>query len=410
MWRTMYPKAPAAVLTMLVLLASSPAWAVVHGDVDLLKRVAMLYKANFESLLTWRGEAREEIMATQGDRYDYLLRNDCTFVYDQLRDAARWNKEPQEHHCVFEGKAQRDLNAVANAKMIKERSTYDYQGGVGLDVEGRPTYHLIVGGMDRLENWDTFNLDPRQLFAFSDGEPVHLRLMMLHENATNPQLHEYYVKREGDLVTLEVQSGQDNCNTNRNVFDLARGGNMVDSYSKTPRAENVRTYTYEQKAGVWVLKSYKWTNTAVREGADLRTTRFVEWSNSIVNVPFEEDEFTLEKLGVKPGTYIHDHNIGMRYVYGGPVDDLELPVPEPSQVRDTAGMSATAVAPENRTESDVADEVRNLTERPSVLATEPTPARQESGGMHASTCLVVIALGMGLVGTAYILTRRLRRG
>ena len=148
--------------------------------------------------------------------------------------------------------------------------------------------------------------------------------MFLYDGANNPKLSEWYVKRVGDFVTLEVQFGENNNKIEKYVFDLSSAGNLVEYYNKTPSAENTREYTYEEKSGVWILKSFKRTNITHREDADLRSTRTINWSKSVVNVPFEEDEFTLEKLGLKYGDDIHDHNLGGRYKYEGIIVEAPL--------------------------------------------------------------------------------------
>lgn len=141
--------------------------------------------------------------------------------------------------------------------------------------------------------------------------------MFLYDAANDPKLHEWYVKREGGLVTLEVQFGENNDKIEKYIFDLSIGGNLIEYYNKTPTADNIRKYEYETNSGVWVLKSYKYTNVTRRKDGDLRTTRSINWGNSVVNVPFEEDEFTLEKLGLRQGDDIHDRRLNMRYKYGG---------------------------------------------------------------------------------------------
>jgi len=76
-------------LTIVVSLTPLPCLAGIQGDVELLKTVALRHKANFESILTWKGEAFEERTSTIGDWFDSMIKNKCTFAYDQLRGAVR---------------------------------------------------------------------------------------------------------------------------------------------------------------------------------------------------------------------------------------------------------------------------------------------------------------------------------
>jgi len=105
--------------------------------------------------------------------------------------------------------------------------------------------------------------------------------------------------------------------------------NVVEFYNSGPGYENHRKYEYEEKSGVWVLKSYKrWNTTHHKDNKEpLRSTRTITWSNSVVNVPFEEDEFTLVKMGVRVGDDIQDERLGMLYKYGGVLAEVP-PKPE----------------------------------------------------------------------------------
>jgi len=311
-----------AIITMLTIvlsLAPPTCLAVLRGDVELLKIVALKHKANFESLVTWKGEAFEEVIATRGDNYDYMLRNNCTFAYDKLRDAARWSKQPQEHRFVMDGKNVHDILHSYNSGMIKGKHSYEYSATGQRD--GKDTFHLRITPQVGPRGLSNLGFDPLGFFADPGGdEPIYDRLMWLYDNADtiikhNPQV--LSLKREGNLVTMKAWMPGPKC-TSIHVFDLSVGGNVIEYRNEYAKAETVHEFQYEQLSGVWVPKSYKYKNiTDKQKGAGAkRTTRTIRWSNSVVNVPFEEDEFALEKLGVKPGDDIHDHITGKRYKYG----------------------------------------------------------------------------------------------
>jgi hypothetical protein len=383
-------------LTIVVALTPFPCLAVVHGDVELLKTVALQHKANFGSLATWKGEAFEEMLSTRGDDYDYLLRNKCIFAYDQLQNAARWNKQPQENRFVVEGKNLRDINALYNSAMVKDQSCYRYTA-LGLR-DGKETYHLIIAERKQARDWENVAFDPRYFFCDpGGGGPIHDRLMFLYDNATNIELgFEWYVKRVGDLVTLEVSFGENNANTEKYVFDLSVRGNLLEYYNKTPGAENGREFKYEEKSAVWVPKSFKMMNITHREDGDLRTTRSIHWSNSVVNVPFEEDEFTLEKLRVKHGDDIHDRTIGIRYKYYGTL-----------KVLDKADMPKETDVAANYARCQKRNERETLKKKQHTL--ENTPSKRATDGERTPVYVIVLVLVIGLAGIAYMLTRNFRK-
>jgi hypothetical protein len=303
------------VFISVVSLTSQTYLAIVHGDVELLKIVALKHKTNFESILTWKGEAFEERTSTQGDWFDYLMKNKCTFAYDRLRHAVRWNKEPQENHCINHGEPQIDILANYNSEMFKDQYYYKYNGYEQPDKS--VVYGLVIDSSRAASGWQEHGLDPRYLFNEPAGNTVYERLILMYNNPNVESPFEYYVKREGDFVKLEL-SRDEGRRTHNMVFDLSKGGNIVENYNKTPTAENIRKYEYEENSGIWILKSYKWTNSSHRKNGEVsESTRMVTWSNSIVNVPFEEDEFTMEKLGVKVGDRVSDHRINKGYRYEG---------------------------------------------------------------------------------------------
>jgi peroxiredoxin len=160
--------------------------------------------------------------------------------------------------------------------------------------------------------------DPRYFFNNDGSTDFFKRLMLLYENADNPNITERHVKREGNLVIMTLEKTvEGGIRTKKEVFDLSVGGNLIELYSKGPTYEIHSKYEYEEKSGVWILKSYKKLNITHHEDGILRSTRTIKWSNSVVNVPLEEDEFTVEKLGLKHGDYIQDMIIGKLYRYEG---------------------------------------------------------------------------------------------
>lgn len=303
------------VFITVVSLTSQTCLAIIKGDVELLKTVALRHKANFESILTLKGEAFEERTSTQGDWYDYMMKNKCTYAYDQLKNAVRWNKEPQENHCINHGEPQTNILANYNSAMLKDGSYYEYTG-CEQPENNKVLHNLVINSPKMASGSQSHCLDPRYLFNDTAVGTVHNYLMFLYNNANVEGPYNHYVKRDGDLVILQVSP--DETRTERHVFDLSKGGNLVEYYNKSRNVVNTKSYTYEEKSGIWILKSYKWTNINPRKNGEIsKTMRTIKWSNSIVNVPFEEDEFTVEKLGVKVADHISDHRINKGYRYDG---------------------------------------------------------------------------------------------
>jgi len=395
-------------LTIVVSLTPLPCLAGIQGDVELLKTVALRHKANFESILTWKGEAFEERTSTIGDWFDSMIKNKCTFAYDQLRGAVRWNKDPQESRCINHGEPQTIIHANYNSAMFKDQSYYEYTGFEQPDDKNKVIYHLAIGEPKMASGKQNHGLDPRYLFADAPGAPIHGKLMFLYNNANDEGASGWSVKREGDLVTLQISP--DETRTQKEVYDLSSGGNMVEYYNKTPTAENTKSYTYEEKSGVWVLKSFKKTNITHRKNGEVsRSTRTINWSNSVVNVPFEEDEFTVEKLGVKYGDLVSDHKIGIGYIYGGFLRDSEM-----LKELDTAEMPEGAIVPENGGVSEEANEADTAAKKEDANEADTVADRlmlqtSETNGTRMYIYVIAVAIVIGLAGIAYKLTRRFRK-
>lgn len=385
---------------IVLLFRSVPCLAVVHGDAELLKIVAMQHKANFESILTWQGEAIEEKTSTQGDRYNYHLRNTCVFAYDRVRQAVRWNKETEKTLCVIDGKQIDDFEAGTRAAMIRGDSFYNYRRTGPVDDKSRS---LSISSARRGVSQGEFGLDPR--YYFSDpqgGGTLHGRLMFLYKSAKSPKLHEWHIKREGDIVTLEVQSGKDGANASRYVFDMSRGGNLIRYSNTNPTVTNLYEYEYEQNADVWVLRSYKWTNRDSRRTPELNTVMSVTWANTIVNIPLAEDEFSIEKLGIKPGEHIHDMKVGLVYRYGETGQDgWELP-----KELDVPGTPTVQIDPGAEAAPEVDSRPGTLT--PQANETLSAPLEGAEVSTYIYFC-VIIVIAVVLAGVAYKIARRPRK-
>ncbi|HNY78572.1 MAG: hypothetical protein RBS72_12395 [Sedimentisphaerales bacterium] len=412
-----------AELIITATVATRPALGnVFSGDLELLKATALLQKENAQSLLTWKAEATEEITGAGGGLPDFSARNHVTFAYDQIRNAVRWNKTPQEFHSGVE-----DCGAEADyhSHMMIDDKSYSYSWNGWTDADGTRRFDLIVGGPKEARNWSLYHFDARRFLAHPGSkEPVHDYLMHRYEIAKMPKDEGYdeergrklegHVKQEGDLVIAEAQltlgPGGEQV-VGRDVFDLSRGGNLTECYSKAPAGENLYTYEYEEKAGVWILKSYTHVNKTLKRNGEYRQNRrTVKFIASTVNVPFEEDEFTPAKMGVQPGDHVHDHRVGRRHRYASELEDSEL--------LDSAHLTAEDPYLEN--EANQAEAALPLTRTPSldganstVDSNVPVAAEMSAAADSRATpsyVLLSVIAGVAVIAVgASVLTLRLRK-
>jgi hypothetical protein len=396
-----------------------------EGDVELLKKAALLHKANFDSLLTWKGQATEEITGTGGGRPDYLARNKITFAYDQMRNAVRWNKDPQEFK-AGPGAENYATEADHQSNMIIGDKSFYYSWTGQAKEDGARSYDLIVSGPEDVSEWKAyaFHFNVRWFFAHPVSDyPGDEELMRMYDIARKPKEEMYdektgrrlegQVKQEGDLVILEVQLTLDtegNKAIYRDVYDLSRGGNLIECHNANADGDYLYTYEYEEKAGIWVPKSSTRASTTKRSNGEYRRlTRTVKWDSSAINVPFAEDEFTLAKMGMRPGDQIHDRRVGLqRYTYTSELadsnllDSAHLPTDDLNGKNETKASGVSPPAQATQVTSGTADG--------NVLATGKTTPNAGSRAMPSYLALLIIAVILGVAGGIYAITRRKKGG
>jgi hypothetical protein len=314
-----------------------PANAVLKGDLELLKFTAMTHKDNRARIHTWQGHA--QIETSQRDANGVMMKqtSSAVFLIDHNQEAKRWKWTPIESWIRMEDKLVLDKRSIAEEgknEMAKGDAFYVYAPGYKTK-EGETRNALVIwpegkGKARKQSYYDSF--DPMwyltgHMTKCTDDLPE--RLMFYYREANNPELSEGTVTRDGDLVVLEVRSDD---LLNRHEFDLSKGGNVVKYYAESPlEGTELREWTYEQKEGVWIPKTFaleikEWQSPDSRDiTSRIRKVTFVE---NTLNRPIPASEFSLEKLGVKVGDRVTDRIMGLSYVYGGsekfPLEDEDL--------------------------------------------------------------------------------------
>jgi beta-lactamase regulating signal transducer with metallopeptidase domain len=288
----------------------------ITGDVELLKTVALQNLANEESIRTWQGEAIVTREATRGAQTRDFSKTEVEFVLDNSRGALRYNKQTVDISLVVDGQKHRHPEAGFHSGMIKEDRFYRYSV---LEFPPNATFHRLgihpqLYGMRQME-W--FGFDPRY-YMTNRGITVHDRLMSLYNNADNPRSGNWIVTIDGALVTVKTWFGEGNRDLNLYVFDMLKGGNMVRCIVSNPgRVEISYSMEYEQKEGVWVLKSYESVHDWSTDDISGSIRDRIEWTRNVVNETVPDEQFSFESMGVKPGDVVIDMVKRERYTYRG---------------------------------------------------------------------------------------------
>ncbi len=141
------------------------------------------------------------------------------------------------------------------------------------------------------------------------------RLVFLYRRVKNDGAKDIIATREGDMVILELDS---EIVLNRHTFSLAQGGNVVKYFAQSQGDAERREWTYEQKDGVWIPKTFVSNYKTVSPDLLGNTNRTwkVTFVKNIVNEPIPVSEFSLEALG-----YQSSEQLGDRREYHAPIYD-----------------------------------------------------------------------------------------
>jgi len=306
--RVWHCRVPSVLALALGLLIPSTCLGGMAGDKELFLLVAAGFKANMENVRSWKGQATVE-MQTAGDPGGSGTRRKASadFVYDRDTEAVRWAWRQTEG--VRDGKAETPY--VARGMLHRNR-----------------IYRLSLMRLDEPPAAALLRIDPRPegpvpVAAWGDefhpmahfkqiGHDTPRIMEWYYENADNPKIIGGSIKKEGTLITVEVG---DHAVVNRYVFDTAQGCNLVSYYAKDSAVEESHSFSYAAVDGVFLPASATHKNVNTSGNAPRTMTVNVEFDKNVVNASVGAEEFTLEKLGVRPGDRIVDTVANINYLY-----------------------------------------------------------------------------------------------
>lgn len=285
-----------------------------EGDPSLLESVIAAWQENRTSLQTWQGGGT--VTHRTSDEEGALIAESASisYWYDEQRQAKRWSWNVDQRR-----------ERTESGLQVAEAHPSESEEIVTLDRYIRHAHGMNVGG-----DWfKTVVIWPREeaaersrgLYSFDPmfywdrhGRDIPGYLRHHIENWGNPEMTPARVYREGQLVVMELVG---DTVRNRFVFDMEKGGNVVEYTASDSRRSGTFVWTYEQRDGVWVPATLK--RTVVENGEGSSETREIEvtFGTNAVNQLIDESVFTVEGLGVAPGTRVTDHILNLAYDYGG---------------------------------------------------------------------------------------------
>lgn len=311
---------------LIIISTVLPAKALLKGDPNLLKMTEMAQKNNTERIETWQGSSQVEVIYEDSNGVMLKEIHKYDFLFSNKEEATRWKCIVQERYVRKEDKLTLDdsdwIKDVTN-EMRKDDAFYVCKPGY-ITKEGEKGNTLVILPSNRAEEGVySYSFDPmwylKGPITTGDVDDLEKTLMFFYRKANDPNFaprNTLEVKRDDNLVIFETRL--ENI-INRYEFDLSKGGSIVKYYGESNNDTELREWTYEEKNGVWIPKTFMLNFKCKTPRANGRTKSImkVTFVENTLNQPIPPSEFSLEKLGVTIGTRVSDRKRGFFYLYNG---------------------------------------------------------------------------------------------
>ncbi len=309
----------AIVIGVVMLIDVKAGFAIIKGDIELLRVIADGYETNLAKLKTWAGEASIISSVSYGASQGALRRQGkyrAEFLVNRDLDAVRWKWYSLED---TEYKAGQKLSSNLCPMFGMTKGDCDYVLfflGYFVHGDGQPGINRNLNIYPR-DRW------PRH-FEGTGFDPVHILTKEIYPGLIE-QLRYYHrlgvnmksngsITRKADIVTLETDNTYRNHGRiiTRFVFDLSKGCCLREFFNSSKVSESHWKFDYEKVADVFVMKSV----SHVRKDNRVTSERKATLTNNMVNGPAGEPEFSLGKIGLRPGDRIRDTRTNLTYIFG----------------------------------------------------------------------------------------------
>ena len=298
-------------------------FAVIEGDIELLRLVATAHQANRAAIDTWQGHVLIE--STLADANGPILqdRYSVDFLSDCRREVTRWTWTQDERYVreglEIDGKPIKKTVSEPFSAMTTRMGFYRHAPGI-TTLEGDRLNTLVIWPPERARRSsysDSFNpmwyLTGHMTKCTDDFIGL---LVFLYRRVKNDGTANIIATRDGDVVILE--RGNETV-LNRHYFSLTQGGNVVKYYARDQNGTERRTWTYEQKGGVWIPRTFVFNHKTYSPDMLGNTNRTwkVTFVDNIMNEPIPVSQFSLEALGYKSSEQLNDQRTNLPPIYDG---------------------------------------------------------------------------------------------
>lgn len=325
---------------VLVAALAASARAEVIGDIELLKQVAEKNRDNYGAISTWSATMDMTTTSCEPFKRNYTHHTVAEFIYSRPTNAIRWSQ-----NTPHESSVKIDSNTIPSTSsrsyLLIDDLMFDYTDIWSADSQ--KTYRLMIEPPGTSAN-QSAHIDMNPLRTLTDhGEPWYDRLMFFYNTAhTGKHCLNYYVWEFGSLIILEGRATPPQKDYVRYVFDMNRGGNLVESLVQSAKETWQTTMTYDCDRFIFIPASCTRTCTIAADPATASQptttspiiaamrqspaweTQQIRWTNNRVNVDVPASEFTLAKIGVKPTDTFHDPRTDKRTEAGPFLNDPQV--------------------------------------------------------------------------------------
>lgn len=274
------------------------------------------------------------------------------FVADRDKDAASWyGILAGQKNRKSEGKPQ---SSRINSGMNKGKYHYRMDSMREPELDPRHKRILLAYSKDAVSHgFQNIEFDPvwvliHDLGAHGTmGEALRKWAEGIENKIPIPEGHGYNIKREGDVVTIEIYGPDDETqeggtSSSSYVFDIAKGCSMVGQHHVSSRSETHWELDYEEHSGVFVPREI----SLVDRNKDGGLRHHIVFTTEMVNEPVSESEFSYEALGLRPGDYIVDHTKGGERSQCLLTAGTTSPSPSPIERNETIVIEIGDIAPD----------------------------------------------------------------
>lgn len=271
------------------------------GQFELLDQVQVLHEANFQTIVTWHGEATVDTIDHEGDSVDHRV-SKVTFAYRARPSAWVFSWEYTDCNIPI-------YNGATTGAMYRDNLSYSYiiTPAAANIVQG------VVISADPLPEYGPMSTVflPKSFFYIRNGE-----LAKRFANWRSHQSSDWLIgtiERAGPLVLIN----KGNCKLpgveSRYIFDLSKSGNLIEFVAKDNVREEKWVNEWVNVDGAWVPEFVTYENR--RHDGTRLSRRRIDWLSNHVNDKLPDSSFSLEAMGVKEGARVNDIRTGARWIH-----------------------------------------------------------------------------------------------